>query len=120
MALNINTGLTTKTGEVLTSAYGRIRMSLSEDEQKIMVQMLLYRTEADYLAGRNEIRVDEIPGLRIVSVLTPAQYASINMSTIYNALKNILENGDSDPNYPENAPLWPGLGSSTVVVVMPS
>ena len=122
MALNINfsgatsgtTAMTTTAGAKITTAHIRIRKIENENESTIDLRLRMWLSEDDFLAGRSDIWVEEIPYelKNIVESLNATQYANADNSQIQGVIKNMLEDGDSNNKIQTFYPnlVWEGLG----------
>lgn len=126
LTFTLNTPVLAETGEPMSTAYARVKITypITEDAATLVIQ--LWRSEADYLAGRKEIWLPEIPieFKLFTTSITGGQYATLGNSAILTTLANVLEDGDSHGQYPSNFPAWAGLkdldAANTVGVVLPS
>ena len=124
--LNFNTPATSDSGTSLSSAYARIQFTLAENEASMIIKITLYESEADRLAGRKSIHLDEIPQelQNLTEAITPVQYANVDMTAIHNQLAGIYEIGSAHANYPATADQnWLGIQDidalNTVTANMP-
>ena len=133
MALNVtfNTPATSNTGASLDSVHIRLDMSVLYVENQIELRHKIYVDEAAFLAERDSIILDEIPSYLqfILSIITPVQYADVDMTNAHNQLKAFIEDGESAPNWPFSSdpilyPPFLGIKDidilNSVTVVMPT
>jgi hypothetical protein len=118
MALEISASLTTITGIVLTSTYGRLEIIASQNEINVVAKVHLYASESAFNNHAVPLKIKEFPTPVVASeILTPAQYNTLNMTNVHTKMRNLLENGWGNPGDEE---YFAGLGPATVTVVMPS
>ena len=130
MALNFtfNTPAIVKsTGQATSIAYGRLQAVIYSDEETIDILLLLYISEADRAASRNDIRLDEIP-TEIMSfrfVVTPLEWNTVDMAAWHDDILDILKEGSAAAKYPADYDqAWLGLEAidalNTVTKTMPT
>lgn len=111
--INLNTPLPLQSGEMVSSLYGQMDFALPVGEDRAIVRLRLWISEADFNSNprKKEVWLTEIPRQfqKIVRALTPAQYNNVDTGQIHTVLANILEDGDSHPQYPAGFPVWAGL-----------
>lgn len=134
MGLQVNSvNLETVDGDAVTSMWIEVYCILEEKPTPTLtIQMKPYRSDVLRDEGRSPLTLyysgqntaNEIPNYlgKIKVDLSVVQYANLDMSTIHNQLKNILELGSSYGSWNTYFPgkTWPGLGGSTVTVDLPS
>ena len=110
--LTFNTPATSNSGTDLSSAYARLDLQLHENEASMGIKVTFYESEADRLAGRSPITLDEIPAElnSFLENITPVQYANVDMSSIHTQIAGIYEIGSAHANYPATAnQAWLGI-----------
>lgn len=124
----------TRTGDVLTGFWIDVQSRLAEKPTpKILVSLKAYRTEADYDAGYQQLNLEDTgAGLAtdvparlhsIVDILTPVQYANVDMTQVHNQLRDLLIQGDSHARWDElieAGVVWAGFGVGNVSREMPA
>ena len=129
MALKIDNVEVIYEGETLTSVWIDLLFQITElTTPALVIAPSCYKSETDYLEGAEPIPIFEIttvPGylnyLRMK--LLPEEYAIVDILAGHTLLKDLLEQGDSHPDWDEHVhpdSLWPGLGIGAVDIVMPS
>jgi len=128
MALDFtfNTPVTDQTGDVISSAYGRLGARILDDEQTIKIALTIHKTEIDRDNGRNDLTIDEIPRdiMQITFLVTGGEWSAVDMAAWHDDYIDILKEGSAAPKYPPAYDQsWLGLEAidplNTVVKTMP-
>ena len=140
MALLVTTvAVETRDGDSLTSFWIELELKILErdadgtDNPHIEVELFPYRSETDRANGKRTLQMydsggnlasDVPPYLRSWSKdITPAEYASLNVSTLTDVVRDTLEQGKDYADWTTffpNDPQWVGFGVGKVALDMPA
>lgn len=128
-----NVNVKTQDGDDLTSFWIRITVKMQEKPTtSIVLNLDAFRSEADLDAGYSSLQLEDTnQGLatdvprylgRISDSITAGQYASLDMTTITNQIRDLLIEGDAHARWDELVgaeQVWAGFGVGNVVTEMP-